>query len=169
MRAQTEKTTFSGKDDCTLKIVKIKSLFNFHFKVFFGQYFLWDSKNSCRESPHSHGGKTLYWVSVLWEEKISFCKVFIFSQSVSLTQYVVLSVRHPVHLFQLAYCLNDQAHFAWLTLGVPRGQLRGRRRHLMEDDLRWKTTFDGGRPSTEDDLWRKTIFDGRRPLTEDAA
>ena len=25
-----------------------------------------------------------------------------FSQSVSLTQYVVLSVRHPVHLFQLA-------------------------------------------------------------------
>ena len=36
----------------------------------------------------------------------------IFSQSVSLTQYVVLSVRLPVRLFQLAYCLNDQAHFA---------------------------------------------------------
>ena len=36
----------------------------------------------------------------------------LFSQSVSLTQYVVLSVRHPVLLFQLAYCLNDQAHFA---------------------------------------------------------
>ena len=25
--------------------------------------------------------------------------------------------------FQLAYCLNDQAYFAWFTLGVPRGQL----------------------------------------------
>ena len=40
-------------------------------------------------------------------------KIFkIFSQSVSLTQYVVFSVCHPVILFQLAYCLNDQAHFA---------------------------------------------------------
>ena len=38
--------------------------------------------------------------------------IFFFSQSVSLTQYVVLSVRHPVILFQLAYCLNDQANFA---------------------------------------------------------
>ena len=36
----------------------------------------------------------------------------IFSQSVSLTQYVVLSVCPPACLFQLAYCLNDQAHIA---------------------------------------------------------
>ena len=36
----------------------------------------------------------------------------IVSQSVSLTQYVILSVRPSVCLFQLAYCLNDQAHVA---------------------------------------------------------
>ena len=88
-----------------------------------------------------------------------------FSQSVSLTQYVVLSVRHPVLLFQLAYCLNDQAHFAWFTLGVPRGQLGGS--SGSEDDIWWKTLFDGRQPLMEDDLRRKTTFDGRRSLTED--
>ena len=36
----------------------------------------------------------------------------------------------------------------------------------MEEDLRWKRTFDGRGPLTEDDLWRKTSFDGRRPLKE---
>ena len=35
----------------------------------------------------------------------------------------------------------------------------------MEDDLWWKTTFDGRRPSMEDDLWWKMTFDGRQPLT----
>ena len=50
-------------------------------------------------------------------EKIQKCpNSLIFSQSVSLTQYVVLSVRPSaclsVCLFQLAYCLNDQAHIA---------------------------------------------------------
>ena len=40
--------------------------------------------------------------------KIVVDKIDIFSQSVSLTQYVVLSAC----LFQLAYCLNDQAHIA---------------------------------------------------------
>ena len=40
---------------------------------------------------------------------VGHCPKFsIFSQSVSLTQYVVLSAC----LFQLAYCLNDQAYFA---------------------------------------------------------
>ena len=45
----------------------------------------------------------------------------------------------------------------------------------MEDNLRLKTTFDGGQPLMEDDLsWRlplmeddlswKTAFDGRQPL-----
>ena len=109
------------------------------------------------------------WIGISIIANSTECNVHFFSQSVSLTQYVVLSVRHPVLLFQLAYCLNDQAHFAWFTLGVPRGQLGGRRRHLMEDTLRWKTTFDGRRPSMEDDLRRKTTFDGRRPLTEDEA
>ena len=41
------------------------------------------------------------------------------------------------------------------------------RRLLMEDDLRWKTTFNGRRPLMGDDLWWKTTFDGRRPLMED--
>ena len=43
-------------------------------------------------------------------------RLAIFSQSISLTQYVVLFVRPPACLsaclFQLAYCLNDQAYFA---------------------------------------------------------
>ena len=73
----------------------------------------------------------------------------------------------PACLFQLAYCLSDQAHFAWFTSWVPRGHLRGRRRPLMEEDLQWKTTFDGRRPSMEDDLQWKITFDGRRPLIED--
>ena len=34
----------------------------------------------------------------------------IFSQSVSLTQYVVLFTCLSACLFQLAYCLNDQAY-----------------------------------------------------------
>ena len=38
---------------------------------------------------------------------------------------------------------------------------------LMEEDLQWKTTFDGRRPLSEDDLRRKTTFDERRPVTED--
>ena len=37
----------------------------------------------------------------------------------------------------------------------------------MEDDLRWKTTFDGRRPSMEDDLRWKTPFNERRPSMED--
>ena len=38
---------------------------------------------------------------------------------------------------------------------------------LMEDNLRWKTTFNGRRPSMEDDLQWKTTFNGRRPSMED--
>ena len=38
---------------------------------------------------------------------------------------------------------------------------------MMEDGLRWRTTFDGIRPLTEDNLLRKTTFDGRQPLMED--
>ena len=37
----------------------------------------------------------------------------------------------------------------------------------MEDDLRWRTTFDGKRPFIEDDLRWKTVFDGKRPSMED--
>ena len=37
----------------------------------------------------------------------------------------------------------------------------------VEDDLRWKTTFCGGRPSVEGDLWLKTTFSGRQPSVED--
>ena len=37
----------------------------------------------------------------------------------------------------------------------------------MEDDLQWKTTFDGRQLSMEDDLRLKMTFDGRQPLMED--
>ena len=69
--------------------------------------------------------------------------------------------------FQGFICLNDQAHFAWFTSGVARGQLGDKTGPLKEDDLWRKTTFDGRQPLTEDDLWQKTIFDGRLPLTKD--
>ena len=42
------------------------------------------------------------------------------------------------------------------------------RRPLMEDDLGWKMSFDERQPLMEDKLWRKTTFDGRWPLTEDS-
>ena len=97
--------------------------------------------------------------------------IIIFSHSVSLTQYVVLSVCPPaclpVCLSELAYCLNDQAYFAWFTSGVPRGQLWGRRKHSMKVDLRWKTTFDERRPLMEDNLRWKTTLDGGQPSRED--
>ena len=32
---------------------------------------------------------------------------------------------------------------------------------LMEDDLRWKMTFNGRQPLVEDDLWWKSTFRGR--------
>ena len=38
---------------------------------------------------------------------------------------------------------------------------------LMKDNLRWKMTFDGRRPSMEDNLRWKTTFDGKRPSMED--
>ena len=37
----------------------------------------------------------------------------------------------------------------------------------MEDDLRWKTTFEGRQPSIEDDLPWKMTFDGKEPLVGD--
>ena len=41
------------------------------------------------------------------------------------------------------------------------------RRPLIEDNLWWKTTFNGRQPLMEDDLWWKTTFDERQPLMED--
>ena len=34
----------------------------------------------------------------------------------------------------------------------------------MEDDLPWKTNFDGRQPSMEDNLQWKTTFNGRQPF-----
>ena len=62
-----------------------------------------------------------------------------------------------------SYCL---IHFGGSS-GAAQGQLGVGRRSLMEDDLRWKMTFDGRRPSMEDDLRWKTTFDRRRPKMED--
>ena len=36
----------------------------------------------------------------------------------------------------------------------------------MEDDLQWKTTFDGRQPSIKDDLQWKTTHDGRRAFND---
>ena len=41
------------------------------------------------------------------------------------------------------------------------------RRLMMEDDLWWKMTYDGRRLMMEDDLWWKTTSDGRQLLMED--
>ena len=49
---------------------------------------------------------------------------------------------------------------------VAGGQLGGRRRVSMEDNLRWKMTFDGRHPLIEENLLWKTTFDGRQPLIE---
>ena len=57
--------------------------------------------------------------------------------------------------------------FAWFTSWVAGGQLGGRRRLSMEDNLPWKTTFDGRQPLIEDNLRWKTTLDGRRPSMED--
>ena len=116
----------------------------------------------------------------------------LFSQSVSLTQYVVLSVRPPACLSVPVSLLSKRpSSYCLIHFGSSSGQLGGisgaarrrkttfdGRRLLMEDDLRWKTTldgrypsikttFDGRRPSMEDDLQWKMTFDGRRPLMED--
>ena len=37
----------------------------------------------------------------------------------------------------------------------------------MEDNLWWKTTFDGRQPLTEDNLLWKMTFDQRQPLMEE--
>ena len=37
----------------------------------------------------------------------------------------------------------------------------------MEDNLWWKTAFDGRQPLMEYNLWWETILDGRQPLMED--
>ena len=42
-----------------------------------------------------------------------------------------------------------------------------RRKTYGEDNLRWKTTFNGRQPSVEEDLWWKMIFSGRQPSVED--
>ena len=43
------------------------------------------------------------------------------------------------------------------------GVMVGGRRPLMEDDLRWKTTFGGRGCGVEYDLWGKITIGGRNP------
>ena len=62
-----------------------------------------------------------------------------------------------------SFCL---IHFGGSS-GAAQGQLGGGRRPLMEDDFRWKKTFDGKRPLMEDDLRWKITYDGRRHIIED--
>ena len=79
-----------------------------------------------------------------------------------LPQYMSLSVCFV--LFVLFVCLFRQKFFLSKrpssyclihfrgSSGAAQGQLGGGRRPLMEDDLRWKTTFEGRWPFMEDDL-----------------
>ena len=53
------------------------------------------------------------------------------------------------------------------TFDGRRPSMEDNRQPLMEDDLHWKTTFDGRRTSIEDDLRWKTTFEGRQILMED--
>ena len=41
------------------------------------------------------------------------------------------------------------------------------RQPLMKDHLWWRKTISGRQPLTKDNLWWKTTFDGRGPLSED--
>ena len=72
------------------------------------------------------------------------------------------------HQFCTWLCLNDQAYYCLIhfggSLGTTRGQLRD---SSTEDDIRWKTTYDGRRLMMEDNLWWKTTYDGRRFMVED--
>ena len=88
---------------------------------------------------------------------VSFSSFEFFSQSVSLIQYVVLSVGLPVCLSVPVSLLSKRpSSFCLIHFGGTSGAVG-----------RQKTTFDGSRPSMEDDLRRKTTFDGRRPLIVD--
>ena len=89
---------------------------------------------------------------------------FLFSQSVSLTQYVVLPVRPPVPVSLLSkrpssFCL---IHFVGTS-----GAARGQKRTFDGRHLWWKRTLDGRRPLMEDDLWWKKTYDGRRLMMKD--
>ena len=44
---------------------------------------------------------------------------------------------------------------------INQGVMVGGRQPLVEDNLRWKTTFVGRQPSVEDDLRWKATLDGR--------
>ena len=61
--------------------------------------------------------------------------------------------------------LGEELHLEGCTrpeLTQPDGGLAS-----MEDDPRWKMTFDGRQPLMEDTLRWETTFDGRLPLIED--
>ena len=47
------------------------------------------------------------------------------------------------------------------------GAEKVQRRPLMEDDLWWKTTFDGRRSLMEDILWWEMSSEGRQSFMED--
>ena len=78
--------------------------------------------------------------------KSSELEIIIFSQRVSLTQYMVLLVRLPV-------CPPvPSSLFCLIPLGDTPGHLGDRRHPSMEDDLQRKTTFDGRQHSMEDNI-----------------
>ena len=123
-------------------------------------YTYWRELKNPQSSAECHGVNNLT-VSRRLKDVLIYITFFFRQHAASIYGFVCL-FRSFV---KKNYCLNDQAHFAWFTLWVPRGQLGGS--SGAEEDLQWKTTFDGRRPSMEDDLQWKTTSDGRCPLMED--
>ena len=76
-----------------------------------------------------------------------------------------VSLVKSVH-FSFSLCLNDQACNCLIHFNK-RDNYDVMSYDEMEDNLWWKTTFDGRQPLMEDDLWWKTTFDWRRPLMKD--
>ena len=70
-----------------------------------------------------------------------------------------LSIMHHA-----SYIADRKLRFGML---MNQGVMVDGRRLLVEDNLRWKTTFGGRQPLVEDDRWWKTTFCGRQPLLKD--
>ena len=104
----------------------------------------------------SVGRWPLWMTDELWCSKRRFRSIFLRSSS---------SLRLSQCLMSYSF-LRKMTSCGWLF------SIRLGNRHilyiaLMEDDLRWRRTFDGRRPLMKEDHWWKTTFEGRWPQRED--
>ena len=92
-----------------------------------------------------------------------------------LPQYMTFSVRSLCYVMSLRVCVNKKMQdtskqgrrlrFGMLTVLT---NLRSTKvRWQVEDNLRWKTAFDGKQPLVEDVLWRKTTYSYQASFKED--